>query len=58
LRNQLTIKHNEAPISSQDERLLLVQQWLGDGRQTQEIFDIWEKTTSVRESKGGMETHV
>lgn len=55
MRNQLTIKHNEPHISSQDERLLLVQQWLGDGRQTQDIFDIWEKATSVRESKGGMD---
>jgi nucleolar pre-ribosomal-associated protein 1 len=55
LRNQLTIKHNESPISSQDERLLLVQQWLGDGRRLQDIFDIWEKTDSVCEYKGGLD---
>ncbi|KAI0311527.1 ribosome 60S biogenesis N-terminal-domain-containing protein [Amylostereum chailletii] len=41
LRNQLTIKRNEVPISPQDERLLLLQGWLESSPGAQELFDIW-----------------
>ncbi|KAF8622432.1 hypothetical protein AX15_007016 [Amanita polypyramis BW_CC] len=45
LRNQLTVKHNESssPISPDDGRLLLVQQWLENDTGAKDVFDIWEK---------------
>ncbi|KIL65208.1 hypothetical protein M378DRAFT_162474 [Amanita muscaria Koide BX008] len=41
LRNQLTVKYNEPPITPQDERLLLVQRWLGDTASVKDIFELW-----------------
>ena len=48
LRNQLTIKHDEATIAHHDERLNLCHTWLQASPGAQDLFDIWESTTSVR----------
>ena len=47
LRNQVTIEFEEEKITAQDERLLLVQQWLGGDQGAQDIFGLWEHTDPV-----------
>jgi nucleolar pre-ribosomal-associated protein 1 len=47
LRNQLTVKFNEASISPQDERLLLAQKWLEAVPGAHDIFDLWEGVNQV-----------
>ncbi|KAK2459367.1 hypothetical protein APHAL10511_008611 [Amanita phalloides] len=46
LRNQLSVKHTEPPIRPQDDRLLLIQQWLGDRSGVKDLFNIWENAAS------------
>jgi nucleolar pre-ribosomal-associated protein 1 len=41
LRNQLTF-HHEQTIPSNDERLLLAQDWLSNSPGAKEVFDIWD----------------
>jgi len=42
LRNQLTIRAEESVISTHDERLLLVKEWLDTNPGAQDLFDLWE----------------
>jgi hypothetical protein len=51
LRNQLTIKFGEGPVQPQDERLALARSWLEIVPGAQRIFNIWEQTTEVFESR-------
>ena len=44
LRNHLTIYPHEIPISSNDERLLLLQDWLTKSPGAPEIFEIWDSS--------------
>ncbi|KAH9887708.1 ribosome 60S biogenesis N-terminal-domain-containing protein [Cubamyces lactineus] len=46
LRNQFTIKSNEAPIAVNDERLVLAKEWLETDPGAQELFSIWESTNA------------
>lgn len=48
LRNQFTIKY-EANISANDERLLLAKDWLESEPGAQDLFEIWGKTSTVRD---------
>ena len=48
LRNQLTVKHDEPPLSVGDDRLLLVKAWLETSAGAGDLFAIWETTNSVR----------
>ena len=48
LRNQLTLKSHEFKISPQDERLVLVKQWVEQSPGAQDLFAIWDKANSVR----------
>ena len=43
LRNQLTVKHDEDPVSAADDRLLLVQSWMRSAPAAQDLFEIWEQ---------------
>ncbi|KAJ3554485.1 hypothetical protein NM688_g3084 [Phlebia brevispora] len=45
-RNQITVRHDEGIIPAGDERLLLVKSWLDISPGAQELFDIWERTTT------------
>ncbi|CCM00519.1 uncharacterized protein FIBRA_02553 [Fibroporia radiculosa] len=45
LRNQLTVKHDESPLSANDERILLVKSWLEVSSGARRIFDIWENAS-------------
>ncbi|KAJ6508841.1 ribosome 60S biogenesis N-terminal-domain-containing protein [Mycena sanguinolenta] len=44
LRNQFSVWPNEGPISLQDVRLLLAQNWLDAAPGAQDLFTIWEKS--------------
>ncbi|KDR74243.1 hypothetical protein GALMADRAFT_250000 [Galerina marginata CBS 339.88] len=46
LRNQLTVKPQEPPISSQDERLALVRQWMDSAPVEHDLFGIWDQANS------------
>ncbi|PSR72606.1 hypothetical protein PHLCEN_2v11530 [Hermanssonia centrifuga] len=46
LRNQFTIKYDEANISANDERLLLAKDWLESEPGAQDLFEIWGKTST------------
>ncbi|THV01983.1 hypothetical protein K435DRAFT_717738 [Dendrothele bispora CBS 962.96] len=46
IRNQLTLKQSEIPISPADSRLTLVQQWMGRAPGASDIFKLWETTDS------------
>jgi nucleolar pre-ribosomal-associated protein 1 len=48
LRNQFTIKAEEVPISVEDERLLLAQNWMSSDPGAQDAFELWERATQVR----------
>ncbi|TFY53062.1 hypothetical protein EVJ58_g9659 [Rhodofomes roseus] len=45
LRNQLTIKHDEPPLSVSDDRLLLVKTWLESHGGAGDLLTIWEATS-------------
>ena len=47
LRNQVAIGFEEEKITAQDERLLLVQQWLEGNQGAQDIFGLWEHADPV-----------
>ena len=47
LRNQLTVKPNEPPVQINDERLVLVKEWLEGDPGAQELFRIWEGANAV-----------
>ena len=47
LRNQLTIKHDEPPLSVSDERLVLAKEWLGSFNGVDDLFSVWETTNAV-----------
>jgi len=47
LRNQVTIGFEEGKIAAQDERLLLVQQWLEGNQGAQDVFGLWEHADPV-----------
>jgi len=47
LQNQVAIGFEEAKITAQDERLLLVQQWLEGNQGAQDIFGLWEHADPV-----------
>ena len=51
LRNQVAIGFEEEKITAQDERLLLVQQWLEGDQGAQDIFGLWEHADPVQEKK-------
>ncbi|KAK7440039.1 hypothetical protein VKT23_017290 [Stygiomarasmius scandens] len=44
IRNQLTLKQSELPISPADARLTTVQQWMGRAPGASDLFKLWEKT--------------
>ena len=44
LRNQLTVYPHEVPISSNDARLVLVQDWLTESPGATEVFDVWDSS--------------
>ena len=48
LRNQLTIKPTEDHVAADDERLLLVKSWLDTDPGANDIFELWERTNTVR----------
>ncbi|KZT67038.1 hypothetical protein DAEQUDRAFT_694819 [Daedalea quercina L-15889] len=50
LRNQLTIKHDEPPLSVSDDRLLLAKSWLEISVGAADLFGIWERTNSRQTS--------
>ncbi|KAJ7644108.1 ribosome 60S biogenesis N-terminal-domain-containing protein [Roridomyces roridus] len=49
LRNQFAVWPNEGPISTQDPRLTLAQQWLDTSPAAQDLFTIWEKNGNIRQ---------
>ncbi|KAH9936862.1 ribosome 60S biogenesis N-terminal-domain-containing protein [Epithele typhae] len=50
LRNQLTIRPDESIVAVNDERLVLAKEWLEEDPGAQELFAIWESTTSRQTS--------
>ena len=48
LRNQLTIKYDER-VAADDERLVLVKTWLDIDQGAQDLFELWERTNTVRD---------
>ncbi|KAJ7250903.1 ribosome 60S biogenesis N-terminal-domain-containing protein [Mycena haematopus] len=46
LRNQFSVWPNEGPISPQDVRLLLAQNWLDAAPGAHDLFTIWEKSNA------------
>lgn len=47
LRNQLTIKHNEPPLSPDDGRIQLVREWVEASPGAKELFDLWSTINQV-----------
>ena len=50
LRNQLTIKSTEDHVAIDDERLLLVKSWLDTDPAADGLFELWERTKTVRDT--------
>jgi hypothetical protein len=48
LRNQLSLKSDQEPISPQDERLLLAKNWVETDPGLRDVFDMWEGANQVR----------
>ncbi|KAJ6512246.1 ribosome 60S biogenesis N-terminal-domain-containing protein [Mycena vitilis] len=46
LRNQFSVWPNEGPISTQDVRLVLAQNWLDAAPGAHDVFGIWEKSNA------------
>ncbi|PCH41704.1 hypothetical protein WOLCODRAFT_101082 [Wolfiporia cocos MD-104 SS10] len=51
LRNQLTLKYDEANPAANDERLLLLKEWLEASPGAEDIFRVWEATSSRQMSR-------
>ncbi len=48
LRNQLTIRHNEAQLSSDDKRIVLVRDWLEISPGAEDLFEYLDTNIPVR----------
>ena len=48
LRNQISVKYEEETILIEDPRLVLVKAWLELSSGAQNVFAIWEQTSTVR----------
>ncbi|KAK7040796.1 hypothetical protein VNI00_009702 [Paramarasmius palmivorus] len=57
LRNQLTVKPNEGPISPSDPRLLFAQQWIGRAPGANDLFSIWQNIENRQNSSLNAHSH-
>ena len=51
LRNQLNVKSFEDTLAPTDERIVLTKQWAEESSGLRELFDLWETSHPVRQSR-------